>query len=923
MSTTLQGQTAVEPVSWHALETTAAAETLGVPASGLTSREVARQIARFGPNKVEPPEPPSRWSILLRQFQSPLIYVLEGAALLALALGEFSDAGFIAAVLLVNALIGFINEAKADREVRALSRLVRTRARVFRDGHATEIDSEQVVPGDALLLESGMRVSADARLSETHGLRMDESLLTGESVPVAKEADDVLAEGTPLAERQNMVFAGTVVATGRGLALAVATGASTEVGAIATQLATVDPQPPPLILRMHRFARVIGWAAIGLAAFMVAVGLALRQPFTELLLSAVALAVSAVPEGLPIALTVALSVAVARMSRRGVVVRHLPAVEGLGSCAVIATDKTGTLTRNQLTVERLVTGGHEYTASGIGYAPIGELCHDGRSVILAEDRGLFRLLRAVCLANEASLVQVSAAAAEWEWSGDPTDVALLSAALKGGCDPTELAQAHRPVASIPFESERRYAASFHEYHGGGLVCVKGAPEQVLEMCDVELAGGNGGSVPLDRTAAHAAVRDVMRAGYRVLAVADAETSSPFSEDSAPSTPSGLVYLGLVAMTDPPRDGVPDAIARCHDAGIHVLMITGDHATTAAAIAERIGMAPADSPVLEGAAISAMTDDELMREIHQYHVVARATPADKLRVVKAWQSRGAYVGVTGDGVNDAPALRQANLGIAMGKSGTDVAREAAELVITDDNFASIVGGVEEGRVAYDNVRKVTYLLVSTGLGEVLLVISALALGLGLPMTAVQLLWLNLVTNGIQDVALALEAGEPGALNRPPRPSRERIFNRLMIERTVLAGLVFGGIGLWSWNTWLAAGMPVAEARNLLVQLFVLFEIFHIGNSRSETTSMFRLSPLRNPLLVAGTGAALGIHLVAMYTPALQRLIGVSPITLNQWMELVLYAAPILVIMEMHKWARNRWPVRLGAVQPRIAQGSGAG
>jgi P-type Ca2+ transporter type 2C len=873
----------------------------------MTTAEAAQRLERYGPNRLEPPPPPSVWKLLLRQFQSPLIYVLVGAAVLALALGEVSDAGFIAAVLIVNAIIGFANEAKAEREVRSLSQLVRTRARVRRDGHSVEIDSEKVVPGDVLLIESGMKVSADARLEESRSLRIDESLLTGEAVPVAKEAGATFPDDAPLAERSNMIFAGTVVAAGRGLALVVATGASTEVGAIAAGLKTVDAQPPPLIVRMRRFAHVIGWAAIGLSAVMVLLGVSVGLPLTEVLLSAVALAVAAVPEGLPIALTVALAVAVARMARRGVVIRHLPAVEALGSCAVIATDKTGTLTRNELTVERVIAGDRRYEVSGVGYAPIGALEHQGQPVVLPEHPRLFRLLRAAALANEAALVRDAAARDGWDWSGDPTDVALLSVAVKAGADPSELARSHEQRGSIPFESERRYAASFNEAARGALVCVKGAPEDVLAMCTSEAGDDDSGDRPLDASRVRAAVDEAMSAGYRVLAVAEGETAELPVGGAMPSMPQDLTYLGLVAMTDPPRQGVPEAIARCDQAGIHVLMITGDHATTAAAIAERIGLAPPGAAVLTGTEIAAMEDADLTEAIEAYRIVARATPADKLRVVRAWQERGAYVAVTGDGVNDAPALRQAHLGVAMGRSGTDVAREAAELVITDDNFASIVAGVEEGRVAYDNVRKVTYLLVSTGFGEIVVVISAMVLGLGIPFTAVQLLWLNLVTNGIQDVALAFEAGEPGALERPPRPARERIFNRMMVERTLLAGAVFGGVGLWVWHGLLAQGLSDAAARNLLVQLFVLFEIFHIGNARSETTSMFRLSPMRNPVLLAGTTAALGVHLIALYTPALQGLLGIQPISIAEWIFLAGYAALIIAVMELHKWARRRWPL----------------
>ncbi len=885
------------------------AARLGVGMAGLDPAEAGERLARFGPNRLDPPPPPSRWLILLRQFRSPLIYVLLAAAAIALLLGHVEDAGFIAAVLGINALIGFVNEYRAAREMQALSRLVRTRARVRRGARVLDVDAESLVPGDLMLMESGARLGADVRLLESHALRIDESLLTGESVPVDKEADVLLGEEVPLAERRNLAFAGSLVASGRGFGLVVATARATQVGAIAGELAGIPREPPPLIRRMERFARVIGASVVLLGVLLVALGVLRGQPFGELLLGAVALAVSAIPEGLPIALTVALAVAVSRMARRRVVVRQLPAVEALGSCGVIATDKTGTLTRNELTVERVVAGALVGQVTGSGYAPQGALLRQRKPLLAPEHPRLFRLLRAACLANEASLARRSDEGEEpaWEWSGDPTDVALLSLGIKAGLDPVLLQQAHQPLAVLPFEPERRYAASYHDDEGQMLVCVKGAPERVLEMCRGEPEGEAGASVPLDRPRAHHAVESLMRDGYRVLAIADARLPEPLEEGVPAPEPADLAFLGLVAMTDPPRSGVPEALATCRRAGVHVLMVTGDHATTASAIASRIGLAEPGASSLTGAEIAALGDDALAERIADCAVVARATPTDKLRVVRAWQQRGALVAVTGDGVNDAPALRQADLGVAMGLAGTDVAREAADLVITDDDFSSIVAGVEEGRVAYDNVRKATYLLVSTGAGEVVLVTLALALGLPIPLTAVQLLWLNLVTNGIQDVALAFEPGEPDVLRRPPRPPRERIFDRVMVERTLLAGAVFGGIGLAAWATWLGQGRPVPEARNLLVQLFVLFEIFHIGNSRSERISLFRLSPLRNPVLLLGTGAALSIHALALYTPFFQELLGIAPLRPDQWLELAAMAATIVVVMELHKWWRRRVPV----------------
>ncbi|NNL66370.1 MAG: HAD-IC family P-type ATPase, partial [Myxococcales bacterium] len=801
------------------------------------------------------------------------------------------------------------NEFRAERAVQALFRLVRTRARVRRGKRVLDVDSEEVVPGDLLLVESGTRVSADLRLVESHALRVDESLLTGESLPVDKECARVLPEKAPLAERLNMLFAGSMVASGRGFGLVVATGMRSEVGAIAGQLAAVPREPPPLLRRMERFARVIGVAAIGLSALLVGMGSLRGEPLGELLLGAIALAVSAVPEGLPVGLTVALAVAVSRMARRGVVVRQLPAVEALGSCGVIGTDKTGTLTRNELTVERVVAGGLSCEVTGLGYAAEGSLVGRGKPVLPAEHPRLFRLLRAAALANEGSLSRRIDDSEGWEWSGDPTDVALLALAMKGGLDPVELRDVHEPLAELPFEPERRYAATFHRDEAGGLTCVKGAPERVLEMCTAELddAPESSGMRPLDREQALAQVDALMREGYRVLAVAEAEASEPLEPGAAPPEPSELVFLGLVAMTDPPREGVTEAVAACRRAGIRVVMITGDHATTASAIAVRIGLMAPGEAVVTGEEIAALDDAALGERVADCVVVARATPTDKLRVVRAWQQAGELVAVTGDGVNDAPALRQADLGVAMGRAGTDVAREAADLVVTDDDFSSLVAGVEEGRVAYDNVRKVTYLLISTGAGEVICVTAALAFGLPVPFTAVQLLWLNLVTNGIQDVALAFEAREPGVLDRPVRPTRERVFDRIMIERTLLGGAVFGVIGFAAWLGYMNEGRSVPEARNLMVQLFVLFEIFHIGNARSERISLFRLSPRRNPILLFGTLAAIGLHVGALYLPFTQKLLGVAPLRVDEWVTLAAMAATIVVVMETHKlWSNRREP-----------------
>ena len=892
---------------WHALDREAVAAQLGVAITGLSDHEAAERLERYGRNRIEPTAPTARWKILVRQFRSPLIYVLLVAGAVALLLGEIADAIFIAAVLVLNAFIGFVNEYRADREVYSLATLVTSHARVHRDGRIVDVDAECIVPGDLLVLEGGVRIGADLRLVEEYDLRVDESLLSGESLPVAKDASITLPVDTPLSDRRNMVFAGSMATSGRALGQAVATGGRTELGAIANQLESVPHESPPLVQRMELFARRIGTAALVLCVVLVMVGTARGQPLAEVLLAAIALAVSAIPEGLPVALNVALAVAVSRMATRGVVVRHLPAVEALGSCGVIGTDKTGTLTRNQLTVERVLCGALRCDVTGVGYVPEGEVTCGGRSVIAPEEQRLFRIARAVCLANEASLTQRQNGTPQWEWSGDPTDIALLAFAIKLGLDPVSLVEAHAPVGAIPFESEHRYMASFHRFNGGGLVCVKGAPERVIEMCDREPADTADGFAPVDRPAVLEAVERAMREGYRVLAVAEAQTASPVSSQRVPPEPSGLVFLGLVAMTDPPREQVATALEVCRQAGIRVVMITGDHPTTAVTVAARIGMAEPDAEVLTGQELSRLDDVELDERIAKTMVVARATPAEKLRVVESLMRRGDFVAVTGDGVNDAPALRRADLGVAMGKEGADIAREAADLVITDDDFSSIVAGIEEGRFAYDNVRKVTYLLVSTGAGEVLVVTGALALGLPVPFTAVQLLWLNLVTNGIQDVALAFEPGEPGALERPPRPPSQGLFDRMMLERTLIAGTVFGLLGLGCFASWINEGRSVAEARNLLVQLFVLFEILHIGNSRSETASIFQLNAFSNPVLFFGTIGAMAIHLAALYTPFLQSLLDVKPVAFDDFVFLVGVASVIVIVMEVHKAWRRRHPI----------------
>jgi magnesium-transporting ATPase (P-type) len=612
----------------------------------------------------------------------------------------------------------------------------------------------------------------------------------------------------------------------------------------------------------------------------------------------VALAVSAIPEGLPVALTVALAIATTRMARRGVIVRRLAAVEGLGSCTLIASDKTGTLTCNELTVREVrLPDGTRFEVTGEGFVPRGEVRLDGKAA--SGDHGeLAALARAAVLCNEGDLHQCEGT---WVWRGDPTDLALLSLGHKLGWVREVALGRHPQVNEIPFEPERRFAATYHRADDAVRIFVKGAPERVLTMCAWPEHGDRGPEV-------QALAESMAEQGFRVLALAEGTAPADLDPEQIPAEPSGLTFLGLVGMIDPLRPGVREAVAACHEAGITVCMITGDHPVTALAIARDLGFASRPDQVVTGRELESQSPDEIQQTVQKVRVFARTTPRQKLQLVEAARQAGHFVAVTGDGVNDAPALRAANIGVAMGRSGTDVAREAAELVITDDNFATIVSGVEEGRVAYDNVRKVIYLLVSTGAAEVILLTLAVATGWPdtdagfavLPLLPVQLLWLNLVTNGIQDVALAFEPNEGDVLRRKPRPPHERIFNRLMIERTVVAAVVMAAVGFAAF-CWMieVAGMSEDSARNALLLLMVLFENIHIGNCRSETRSAFFLSPLRSPILLGGAIIAFLVHVAAMHWPLTQRLLKTEPVSLTTWAALLALALTIFVAMEVHK------------------------
>lgn len=880
--------------AWFAMPLPAVLDAVSAAEDGLSDDEAARRLAQHGPNVLPRRKPPTLFDILLRQFKSPLIYLLGIAAGVSLAIGEVKDAAFILGVLLINAIIGTVQEVRAERASEALQQLLRIRAAVRRSGRVLDVDAETLVPGDVVYLESGNRVPADLRLIAAKGLEVDESLLTGESVPVAKNAGWSGAADAVLADRLNMLHAGAMIATGRCHGVVTATGSKTEIGRLALDVLRSEGGRPPLVERMEVFTRrialVVLLAATGVAVIGVALG---RYSIEEMFMFGIALAVSAIPEGLPVALTVALAIGTTRMARRGVIVRRLSAVEGLGSCTLIASDKTGTLTCNELTVQQVRTpDGCVFEVTGQGFAPEGQFLIDDTPIDPDQQAALADLARAVTLCNEAELLLRDGA---WVWRGDPTDVAMLAMAHKLAWSRVASEERHPMVNEIPFEPERQFAASFNRDGDVVRTFVKGAPERVLSMLAPEQ----------DAAALLAMARDMAEAGYRVLAVAQGAAPDGLTASDTPPEPVGLTCLGLVGMIDPLRPGVREAIAAAQDAGVATIVVTGDHPLTALAIARELGLATRADEVVSGADLVAATPESLPDIIQRTRVFARVAPHQKLEIVNAARASDHFVAVTGDGINDAPALRAANIGVAMGKSGTDVAREAAELVISDDHFGTIIAGIEEGRIAYNNIRNVIYLLISTGAAEVVLVTLALLFGSPIPLLPVQLLWLNLVTNGIQDVALAFEPGIGDERHSPPRPPRESIFNRLMIERTLVAALFMGivGFGLFRWC--LAAGWSEAAARNALLMLLVLYENFHVFNCRSETRSAFLMSPLRSPVLMLGVVAAFSIHVAMTYLPMGNRLLSTVPIDAELWLLLLTLSLPILLVMELHKlsWVRR--------------------
>jgi magnesium-transporting ATPase (P-type) len=868
--------------------------------NGLDQQEVNKRILFYGENKLPEGRKTTLLQIIMHQLLNPLIFILVAAAAASVAIGEGKDAIFIFLVIFINSALGTYQEYNAEKSASGLQKLMKIKARVRRGGIETEIPSEKLVPGDVVLLESGMKVPADMRLLEVSGLEIDESFLTGESIAARKQIE-VLQKNLGVAERTNMAFAGATVLKGRGVGVVVCTGVDTQVGKISQDVTESASAKPPLVQRMEKFIKQISIFIIALSIILAVVLRIQGMDLTAIFFFVVALAVSAIPEGLPVALTVALSIATKRMAKRNVIVRKLTSVESLGSCTVIASDKTGTLTVNEQTAKIIsLANGTIYTVNGEGYNGEGAVTTaEGNKIGYSENDEISRIARISVFANEGSLITKND---RWEYYGDAMDVALLGMSYKLGINPEKWQIEEKAIGKIPYESERKFSASFCSKNNTVNIGLKGAVETILDFCP--FMSVNGEVKDIDKNKILADAEKMARGGYRVLAFAsgeykDFQKKEVYENEDIPA----LIFYGLVGFIDPLRPEAKVSVEQCNAAGIKVIMITGDHPETAGTIARELGITDEETLVVTGQMLaeSGASDSPAFEKlVASTNVFARVSPTQKLEIVDVLIRNGEFVAVTGDGVNDAPALKRANIGVAMG-SGTDVAKEVGSMIVIDDNFSSIVAGVEEGRFAYDNVRKVIYLLISTGAAEIILFLASIAAGLPLPLLAVQLLWLNLVTNGIQDVALAFEGGEPGAMKRPPRKPSEKIFNPLMIKQTIVSGATIGIIVFALWYFLINyTQMNEIHARNLILLLMVFMQNFHAFNARSERVSVFKVPLKRNIILVFGVLAAQGIHILSLQIPFMQNILRIEPVTFNEWLYILALAVPILLVMEIFKF-----------------------
>ncbi|MBL9190157.1 MAG: cation-transporting P-type ATPase [Opitutaceae bacterium] len=888
---------------WHHVPTEEVLQFLDVDlTTGLSIDEVERRRRQFGPNRVTARRTTPVWLKFMQQFNQPLVYILLLAVGVTAFLGEWVDSSVIFGVVIINAIVGFLQEAKAEKAIEALAKMVATETTVRRGGRKVRVHSEQLVPGDVVLLQSGDRVPADLRFFRVRNLHADESALTGESLPVAKQAD-ALALDTILAERRNLAYAGTLVTSGQAEGVVWAIGDQTETGRISRLISSAVELSTPLTRKIAQFSQLVLWVILALAAGTFALGVARGAPPAEMFMAAVALAVGAIPEGLPAAVTIVLAIGVSRMAKRQAIIRKLPAVETLGSTTVICSDKTGTLTENQMTVREIYAGGRGYELTGSGYEPAGELRLGGVAVETSAHPALRECLLAGVLCNESQLVREEG---RLKVQGDPTEAALVVAAEKGG---VLRADAHglTPVLdTIPFESEHMFRATLHEARSGRVIYKVGALERLLERC-TDALGAAGTVVPLDREAVLRAAESMAAGGLRVLALARRQVEARHDRLEHAHVAAGLTFLGLQGMMDPPRAAAITAVQRCQQAGIAVKMITGDHLVTARAIAGKIGLKGevqnGQLAALSGRELEQVSDENLPAVAERTAVFARVAPEQKLRLVRALQSRGHVVAMTGDGVNDAPALKQADIGVAMGITGTDVAKGAAAMILTDDNFASIEAAVEEGRGVFDNLTKFIVWTLPTNAGEAMVLLTAILFGTVLPALPVQLLWINMMTALLLGLMLVFEPKESGLMARPPRDPKTPLLTFALFMRTGLVSLIIlaGSFWVFFWEL-TTQGATEAEARTAVINVIVLVEVAYLFSCRSLTRSVYALGLFTNRWAIAGSLAMLGAQLLFTYAPAMNALFHTAPIGAGTWLRIAAVAGAAFVAVELEKWIR---------------------
>ena len=883
--------------NWHTLTSEETFAKLSCSTKGLTAEEVEARRHQYGLNRL--PEPPKRSPLLqfLGQFNNVLIYVLLAAAVVTSLLADWVDAGVIVGVVLINAVIGFIQEGKAEKAVDAIRDILSHEALVLRDGRKISIQVEEVVPGDVVFLHSGDKVPADLRLFQCKDLRVEEALLTGESVPVDKSIESVGLDAA-LGDRRCMAFSGTMVSYGQGTGVVIATGEATELGKVSAMLAGVQTLKTRLTQRMDEFSKWLTGAILILAAGTMVFGLALRDyTFAELFFASVALAVAAIPEGLPAIITITLALGVQRMARRKAIVRRLPAVETLGSVTVICSDKTGTLTRNEMTVTTVLRADREYQVEGAGYQPQGSFHTDGSKVEPDQDQLLLELARAGMLCNDGS---ISENEGHWSVQGDPTDGALITLAMKTGLDSEKCNQELPRKDIIPFESEHKFMATLHSDSAGqNIVYLKGAPEKVLEMCGLQRHAD--GDKPIDLAFWQDRIEAIARLGQRTLAVAAADGGDKQTL-SMDDVKSGMTLLGLFGIIDPPRDEAIAAVQSCLGAGIKVKMITGDHALTATSIGEQIGLDVTRNAVT-GQELEVMDDDELEFSARKTNIFARVSPEHKLRLVTALQADGEITAMTGDGINDAPALKRADVGVAMGMKGTEAAKEASEMVLADDNFASIVHAVEEGRTVYDNIRKTLAFILPTNGAQAGIIIASVMMGISLPITPLQILWVNMITSVTLGLALAFEPPEGDVMRRAPLPPTEPLLNQFLSWRIIFisAIMVMGTLGLFLWDRY--HGETLEMARTTAVNNLIFFQIFYLFNARYLKASVLSREGLfGNPAVLFAVAGIAILQLFFTYMPLFQKVFGTAAIPAGDWIRLISFTFMVFVMVGNHRMTR---------------------